>query len=65
MRISAARGTFTYVIESIQVVAPEGIALTVQSSNAIATLIACFTFNYVGPAPRRLVARARLRAHFQ
>ena len=61
VRISTTRGSFTYAIESIEVVEPEGIALTAPASEAVATLITCFPFNYVGPAPRRFVARARLR----
>jgi len=61
VRISTTRGRFTYAIESIEVVEPEGIALTAPASEAVATLITCFPFNYVGPAPRRFVARARLR----
>jgi len=61
VRIATSRGRFTYAIESIEVVEPEGIALTAPASEAVATLITCFPFNYVGPAPRRFVARARLR----
>ncbi len=61
VRISTTRGRFTYAIETIEVVEPEGIALTAPTSEAVATLITCFPFNYVGPAPRRFVARARLR----
>ncbi len=60
VRIDTARGRFTYTVESIEVVEPEGISLTAPPSESIATLITCFPFNYVGPAPRRFVARARL-----
>jgi sortase A len=61
IRIVTTRGRFNYAIESIEVVEPEGITLTAPASDAVATLITCFPFNYVGPAPRRFVARARLQ----
>lgn len=60
VRISTARGQFTYEVESIEVVEPDHINLTAAPSDAVATLITCFPFKYVGPAPRRFVARARL-----
>jgi len=64
VRIVTTRGRFTYTVESLEVVEPEGISLTAPPAEAIATLITCFPFNYVGPAPRRFVARARLREGF-
>ena len=60
VRISTTRATFSYKIESIQVVEPDGIDLTSPASEAVATFVTCFPFNYIGPAPRRFVARARL-----
>jgi len=61
VQISTTRGRFTYAVESIEVVEPEGISLSVPPSETVTTLITCFPFNYVGTAPRRFVARARLR----
>jgi sortase A len=58
--ISALRSRFTYEIESIQVVEPQSIRLTAPNSEAVATFITCFPFDYVGPTPRRFVVRARL-----
>jgi len=62
--VSTAQGHFTYEIESIQVVDPGGIQLSAPNSDAVATFITCFPFDYVGPAPRRFVARARLKERF-
>jgi sortase A len=64
VQVVTTQGRFTYTIESLEVVEPEGIKLTAPKTEAIATLITCFPFNYVGPAPRRFVARARLREGF-
>jgi LPXTG-site transpeptidase (sortase) family protein len=61
VQIATARGRFAYVIESLEVVEPEGITLSAAASEKVATLITCFPFNYVGTAPRRFVARARLQ----
>jgi sortase A len=61
VQISTTRGRFTYAVESIEVVEPEGISLSALPSETVATLITCFPFNYVGTAPRRFVARARFR----
>jgi sortase A len=60
-QIATTRGRFAYVIESLEVVEPEGIALSAPASEKLATLITCLPFNYVGTAPRRFVARARLK----
>ena len=60
VQIVTTRGRFSYTVESLEVVAPEGVRLTAPKAEAIATLITCFPFNYVGTAPRRFVARARL-----
>jgi sortase A len=62
--VSTTRGHFTYQIESIQVVEPDSIDLAAPASEAVATFITCFPFKYVGPAPQRLVARARLKQPF-
>jgi len=61
VQILTTRGRFTYAVESIEVVEPDGISLSAPPSETVATLITCFPFNYVGTAPRRFVARARLR----
>lgn len=65
VQITTTQDRFTYAIESIQVVEPDSIILTAPTSGTVVTLITCFPFNYVGPAPRRFVARARLRERFR
>jgi sortase A len=60
IRVRTHSGSFDYVVDSIQVVAPEqSLALRNASAKSI-TLITCFPFDYVGPAPRRFVVRASL-----
>jgi sortase A len=61
IRVRTRSGSFQYVVDLIQVVAPEQ-SLTFQEDmpTKSITLITCFPFDYVGPAPRRFVVRAHL-----
>ena len=51
--------TYEYVVESIEVVAPTDLRVLESSARHDLTLLTCFPFHYVGPAPKRLVVRAR------
>jgi sortase A len=51
--------SFEYVVESIEVVAPTDIRVLETSTGHDLTLITCFPFHFVGPAPKRFVVRAR------
>jgi sortase A len=63
IRVKTRRGSFQYVVDSIQVVAPEqSLAFQQDMPAESITLITCFPFDYVGPAPRRFVVRARMAA---
>ena len=60
IHLTTPDGHFTYVVESIDVVGPDRIDVLRPAAEPTLTLITCFPFNYVGPAPRRFVVRARL-----
>jgi len=61
IRVKTRNGSFDYVVDSIQVVAPEqSLAWPEDPAAKSMTLITCFPFNYVGPAPRRFIVRARM-----
>jgi len=60
VRIRTTRASFNYAVQSIQVVEPESLARLAAPGESSVTLITCFSFNYIGPAPRRFVAQARL-----
>jgi sortase A len=51
--------SFEYLVESIEVVAPTDIRVLESSTGHDLTLLTCFPFHYVGPAPNRFVVRAR------
>jgi sortase A len=57
--IKTPDGEFQYQVESTQVVSPSDVQVLQQSSEKTLTLITCFPFYYVGPAPKRFIVRAR------
>jgi len=57
--ITPDRG-FGYLVESSAVVPPTRTEVPASSDDATLTLITCHPFAYVGPAPSRIVVRARL-----
>ena len=61
IRVKTRNASFDYVVDSIQVVDPEqSLAFRGDPAAKSMTLITCFPFDYVGPAPRRFVVRARM-----
>jgi sortase A len=60
IRVKTRSAWFDYIVDAIQVVAPEQSLAFAETSAKSITLITCFPFDYVGPAPRRFVVRARL-----
>jgi sortase A len=52
-------GDFEYVVEWTTVVGPEDVDVVQSTARSTLTLITCFPFAYVGPAPKRFVVRAR------
>lgn len=53
-------GVFEYNVESIDVVSPSRVDLVAPSPGQVLTLVTCYPFDFLGPAPLRFVARARL-----
>jgi len=51
-------GTYRYLVDSALVVAPEDTQVLDDSSDTILTLVTCYPFYFVGPAPKRFIVRA-------
>jgi sortase A len=51
-------GTYRYLVDSTLVVLPKDIHVLDNSSDAILTLVTCYPFYFVGPAPKRFIVRA-------
>ncbi len=52
-------GDFEYRVESTAVVPPDDVRVLQPTGGRTLTLITCFPFSYLGPAPDRFVVRAR------
>jgi sortase A len=52
-------GEYRYRVVSIKVVGPHDVAVLDPSSSEILTLVTCYPFYFVGPAPKRFVVRAK------
>jgi sortase A len=61
--LTTPRGTYSYGVDSAVVVDPHSVYLLKASSSPELTLITCYPFYYVGPAPDRFVVRARAIAN--
>jgi sortase A len=58
IRLSTPRGDFRYRVTRHTVVDPEELWVLDASSGAALTLITCYPFDFIGPAPRRFVVHA-------
>jgi sortase A len=56
IELETLRGTFKYRVERITVVGPQDVEV-VQSPEWDLTLVTCFPFHYVGPAPQRYIVQ--------
>ncbi len=58
LRLTAPSGTFVYRVERRQVVGPEDVAVLGPTLSPTLTLVTCYPFSFIGPAPRRFVVTA-------
>jgi sortase A len=58
VKLLGPSGTATYRLETRRVVAPEEVEALSPSSDDRLTLVTCYPFHFIGPAPRRLVWQA-------
>lgn len=52
-------GSYRYYVEWTRVVPPDDVEVLNPSHAAVLTLVTCYPFTYVGPAPQRFIVRAR------
>ena len=57
--IKTPDGEFEYQVESTEVVWPSDVQVLQPSRENTLTLVTCFPFYYVGPAPKRFIVHAR------
>jgi sortase A len=59
IQIASAGGSYRYVVDWTRIVQPEEVDVLDPTPDPALTLVTCFPFNYVGPAPKRFVVRAK------
>jgi sortase A len=53
------RGKYSYRVESTQVVTPDNVSVLNAGAEPELTLVTCYPFSYIGPAPERFIVKAR------
>jgi sortase A len=60
VRLTTVQGVFDYEIDSTEVVGPGETDVLLPSTARSLTLITCYPFHFVGPAPMRFIVHAQL-----
>jgi sortase A len=60
IRVIGSAGVYHYVVDSSEVVMPQAVSVVATHSRPELTLITCYPFTFVGPAPKRFVVHAHL-----
>lgn len=58
IELKTLEGEFAYQVDWTKVVSPSEVEVLQSSSENTLTLVTCFPFYYVGPAPQRFIVRA-------
>ena len=53
-------GTYSYMVDSIEIVTPDHIGVFDIGSQPQLTLVTCYPFDYIGAAPKRFIVHAHL-----
>lgn len=59
IQFSTMKGNFKYEVQSLRVVEPNNVGVLASSGENMLTMVTCYPFYYVGPAPKRWIVRAR------
>jgi sortase A len=59
IRFSTLHGNFKYEVVSLKIVEPDSVGVLAQSNENVLTMVTCYPFYFVGPAPQRWIVRAR------
>lgn len=58
INLTTRSGSSRYLVDTIQIVSPEDTQVLNDSTNTILTLVTCYPFYFIGPAPMRFIVRA-------
>ncbi len=59
IEVTTAGGEYEYAVQSTEIVRPDDVGVLRNSSRPELTLVTCYPFYYVGPAPLRFIVHAR------
>ena len=59
IQFSTLKGNFKYEVQSLRVVDPSNVGVLASSGENVLTMVTCYPFYFVGPAPKRWIVRAR------
>jgi sortase A len=58
--LTTLSGSYRYLVDYIKVVEPEDMEVLNNSDDSLLTLVTCYPFYFVGPAPKRFIVRAHM-----
>jgi sortase A len=61
IELRTAQGTDIYIVDRTVVVDPDDVSVLEDGATPALTLVTCYPFHYIGPAPRRFVVKASLK----
>jgi sortase A len=61
--VTTPEGRYEYVVRETRVVKPSDVSVLDRTREPVLTLVTCYPFNYIGPAPQRFIVRAALEKH--
>lgn len=59
IQLQTATGVTHYEVDWVKVVQPEDVGVLAPSTDSALTLVSCYPFYFVGPAPERFIVHAR------
>jgi sortase A len=57
--LTTISGSFPYRVDSVQITGPDDVGVLRASNEPTLTLVTCYPFSFVGPAPSRFIVHAR------
>jgi sortase A len=58
--VTTDRGVFRYVVESTEIVKPNDVSVLKPGKSQELTLVTCYPFFWIGPAPKRFIVHAKV-----
>ena len=58
IKVTTLNGSYRYAVDSARVVEPSDIQVLNNSTDTMLTLVTCYPFYFLGPAPKRFIVRA-------